>query len=83
MKDSIKKFRAEAQKLEESDALKEARKKYVIILIQILIKNIKNKKKFPNQQKKKELEDEKDRSSKILKEKLDNISEKVKEVKHI
>lgn len=33
MKDSIKKFRAEAQKLEESDALKEARKKYVIILI--------------------------------------------------
>jgi len=38
MKDSIKKFRAEAQKLEESDALKEARKKYVIILILILIK---------------------------------------------
>lgn len=29
MKDSIKKFRQEAQKLEESDALKEARKKYV------------------------------------------------------
>lgn len=82
MKDSIKKFRAEAQKLEESDALKEARKKYVIILIQILIKILKIKN-FPNQQKKKELEDEKDRSSKILKEKLDNISEKVKEVKHI
>lgn len=32
MKDSIKKFREEAQKLEQSDALKEARKKYVIVL---------------------------------------------------
>lgn len=52
MKDSIKKFRAEAQKLEESDALKEARKKYVIILIQILIKNNKIKN-FLNQQKRK------------------------------
>ena len=29
MNESIKKFREEAQKLEESDALKEARKKYV------------------------------------------------------
>ena len=29
MKESIKKFREEAKKLEESDALKEARKKYV------------------------------------------------------
>jgi import inner membrane translocase subunit TIM44 len=29
MKESIKKFREEAQKLEQSDALKEARKKYV------------------------------------------------------
>ena len=29
MKDSVKKFREEAKKLEESDALKEARKKYV------------------------------------------------------
>lgn len=31
MKDSISKLRQEAQKLEDSDALKEARKKYVII----------------------------------------------------
>lgn len=31
MKDSISKLRQEAQKLEESDALKEARKKYVIV----------------------------------------------------
>ena len=30
MKDSIKKFREEAQKLEQSEGLKEARKKYVI-----------------------------------------------------
>jgi hypothetical protein len=30
MKESIKKFRDQAQKLEESDALKEARKKYVL-----------------------------------------------------
>ena len=30
MKDSIQKFREEAKKLEQSDALKEARKKYVI-----------------------------------------------------
>lgn len=29
MKESIKKFREEAQKLEESDALKQARRKYV------------------------------------------------------
>jgi hypothetical protein len=29
MKDSVKKFREEAQKLEDSEALKEARKKYV------------------------------------------------------
>ena len=32
MKDTIKKFRDEAKKLEESDALKEARKKYVCCL---------------------------------------------------
>ena len=30
MKDSVKKFREEAKKLEETDALKDARKKYVI-----------------------------------------------------
>jgi len=30
LKDSVKKFREEAKKLEESDALKEARNKYVI-----------------------------------------------------
>lgn len=29
MKENIKKFREEAQKLEESDALKQARRKYV------------------------------------------------------
>ena len=29
MKDTIKKFREEAKKLEESDALKQAREKYV------------------------------------------------------
>lgn len=33
MKESIKKFRQEAQKLEDSDALKEARKKYVGLFI--------------------------------------------------
>lgn len=31
MKDNIKKFREEAKKLEESDALKQARRKYVSI----------------------------------------------------
>jgi import inner membrane translocase subunit TIM44 len=30
MKDSVKKFREEAKKLEETDALKDVRKKYVI-----------------------------------------------------
>lgn len=35
MKDSIKKFRDEAQKLENSDALKEARKKYVLALLSL------------------------------------------------
>ena len=30
MKDSVKKFREEAKRLEETDALKDARKKYVI-----------------------------------------------------
>lgn len=55
MKDSIKKFREEAQKLEQSTALQEARKKY------------------------KELGDETDKSSKVFKDTLGNISEKVKE----
>lgn len=32
MKESIKKFREEAQKLEESEALKQARRKYVSVL---------------------------------------------------
>lgn len=32
MKDNIKKFREEAKKLEESDALQQARRKYVRIL---------------------------------------------------
>ena len=32
MKENIRKFREEAKKLEESDALKQARKKYVSIL---------------------------------------------------
>lgn len=32
MKENIKKFREEAKKLEESDALQQARKKYVRIL---------------------------------------------------
>lgn len=31
MKENLKKFREEAQKLEESEALKKAREKYVII----------------------------------------------------
>ncbi len=56
MKDSIKKFRDEAKKLEESDALKDARKKY------------------------KTIEDETDKSTKILKEKLGEFTEAVKEV---
>lgn len=33
MKDNIKKFREEAQKLEESEALKQARRKFVSILL--------------------------------------------------
>jgi hypothetical protein len=33
LKDSVKKFREEAKKLEDSDALKEARSKYVIKLL--------------------------------------------------
>lgn len=33
MKESIKKFRDEAKKLEESEALQEARKKYVSFLL--------------------------------------------------
>lgn len=55
MKDTIKKFREEAKKLEESDALKQARDKYRTI------------------------QDEGGKSSKILKEKLGELTEKVKE----
>jgi hypothetical protein len=38
MNESIKKFREEAKKLEQSDALKEARKKYVIFFVVEIIK---------------------------------------------
>ncbi|XP_058494156.1 mitochondrial import inner membrane translocase subunit TIM44 [Solea solea] len=55
MKDNIKKFREEAKKLEESDALKQARRKY------------------------KTIESETAKTSEILKKKLGNISETVKE----
>lgn len=33
MKDNIKKFREEAQRLEDSDALQQARRKYVCVII--------------------------------------------------
>lgn len=41
MKDSVKKFREEAKKLEETDALKDARKKYVAKKLIKLIKTTK------------------------------------------
>lgn len=55
MKENIKKFREEAKKLEESDALKQARRKYRTI------------------------ESETVKTSEVLKKKLENISETVKE----
>uniref|UniRef100_A0A3Q3XBZ4 Mitochondrial import inner membrane translocase subunit TIM44 n=1 Tax=Mola mola TaxID=94237 RepID=A0A3Q3XBZ4_MOLML len=55
MKENIRKFREEAKKLEESDALKQARKKY------------------------KTIESETVKTSEVLKKKLENISETVKE----
>ncbi|XP_068175456.1 mitochondrial import inner membrane translocase subunit TIM44 isoform X2 [Antennarius striatus] len=55
MKENIKKFRDEAKKLEESDALKQARRKY------------------------KTIESETVKTSEVLKKKLENISETVKE----
>ncbi|XP_075878929.1 mitochondrial import inner membrane translocase subunit TIM44 [Nelusetta ayraudi] len=55
MKENIKKFREEAKKLEESDALKQARRKY------------------------KTIESETVKTSEVLKKKLENISETVKE----
>ncbi|XP_013887347.1 mitochondrial import inner membrane translocase subunit TIM44 [Austrofundulus limnaeus] len=55
MKENIKKFREEAKKLEESDALKQARRKY------------------------KTIESETVKTSEVLKKKLGNISDTVKE----
>uniref|UniRef100_A0A7N8Y2H8 Mitochondrial import inner membrane translocase subunit TIM44 n=1 Tax=Mastacembelus armatus TaxID=205130 RepID=A0A7N8Y2H8_9TELE len=55
MKENIKKFREEAKKLEESDALKQARRKY------------------------KTIESETVKTSEVLRKKLGNISETVKE----
>uniref|UniRef100_A0A8D3BZY8 Translocase of inner mitochondrial membrane 44 homolog (yeast) n=1 Tax=Scophthalmus maximus TaxID=52904 RepID=A0A8D3BZY8_SCOMX len=55
MKENIKKFREEAKKLEESDALKQARRKY------------------------KNIESETAKTSEVLRKKLGNISETVKE----
>ncbi|CAJ1060628.1 mitochondrial import inner membrane translocase subunit TIM44 [Xyrichtys novacula] len=55
MKENIKKFREEAKKLEESDALQQARRKY------------------------KTIESETAKTSEVLKKKLENISETVKE----
>lgn len=55
MKESLRKFRADAEKLEQSDALKKARQKY------------------------KALESETNRSSQILKQKLDELKEKLQE----
>ena len=57
MRDSVSKFREEAKKLEDTEALRDVRKKYKV------------------------LGDETDKSSKVLKEKLDMFTEKVKEVK--
>uniref|UniRef100_A0A8C5NHE4 Mitochondrial import inner membrane translocase subunit TIM44 n=1 Tax=Gouania willdenowi TaxID=441366 RepID=A0A8C5NHE4_GOUWI len=59
MKENIKKFREEAKKLEESEALKQARRKY------------------------KTIESETVRTSEVLKKRLGNISETVKEVNMI
>lgn len=53
MKESLKKFREEAEKLEQSDALKSARQKFHSV------------------------ESEASKSSEVLKEKLDNLREKV------
>ncbi|XP_020780353.1 mitochondrial import inner membrane translocase subunit TIM44 isoform X1 [Boleophthalmus pectinirostris] len=55
MKENIKKFREEAKKLEESDALKQARRKY------------------------KTIESETVKTSEVLKKKLENLTETVKE----
>lgn len=77
MKESISKFREEAKKLEQSESLKEARKKYVNFpIIQIYFYSFF----LPNFLLQKELGDETDKSSKIFKEKIDSITESFKEV---
>lgn len=82
MKENIKKFREEAKKLEESDALKQARRKYVSIQPQtksdpcytwcfIVLSSVFSQK---------TIESETVKTSEVLKKKLGNISETVKEV---
>lgn len=43
MKENIKKFREEAKRLEESDALQQARRKYVRALFTLFVKCVKRK----------------------------------------
>ena len=80
LKQSIKQFRDEAKKLEESQALKDARNKFVNDLnLKVYWKRhglLYNKILF-----KKGLGDETDKSSKIIKDTLESFSEKVKEVR--
>lgn len=85
MKESIKKFREEAKKLEESDALKQARRKYVSIQPDTLFLSLFILYTFCNCSlhlfaSQKTIESETVKTSEILKKKLGNISETVKEV---
>lgn len=82
MKENLKKFREEAKRLEESDALKQARRKYVSghqkdssCLNECLISTHR-----PFCLLKKTIESETVKTSEVLKKKLENISETVKEV---
>ncbi len=75
LKDNIKKFRDQAKKLEDSDALKEARDKYVSL-------NFVLRKTFFFWLKK-TLERETMKSSAVLREKLGEIGGKVKEVNYL
>ena len=78
LKDNIKKFRDQAKKLEDSDALKEARDKYVslnFICRKVYILFCFSLKKT--------LERETMKSSAVLREKLGEIGGKVKEVNYL
>lgn len=81
MKENLRKFREEAKKLEESDALQQARRKYVSNqqlhhICMSFTTNVTSKQSFFQ----KTIESETVKTSEILKKKLGNISETVKEV---